>query len=88
MNLESVPLNFLSLLHRFLLIGSRTHNSQETQNESDKLKRDQLSNGVVSLKAKEKDLLDFIKRNEAMDPEKTVKLKSDAKASFFAPRRL
>lgn len=56
----------------------RPTTSQETQNDSDKLKRDQLSNGIVSLKERERDLLDFIKQNEAMDPEKAVKLRSDA----------
>lgn len=57
--------------------------SQETQNDSDKLKRDQLSNGIVSSKEREKDLLEFIKQNEAMDPEKAeIKLKSEAKVGF------
>jgi hypothetical protein len=54
--------------------------SQETQNDDfDKLKRDRLINETAILKAKEKDLLDFIKRNEAVDPEKAVKLKSESK---------
>lgn len=55
--------------------------SQETQNDSEKLKRDSLANGIVSLEAKQRDLSDFVKRNEAMDPEKAVKLRSDGKAS-------
>lgn len=56
--------------------------SQETQNDSDKLKRDQLSNGIVSLKKQEKDLSEFIKQNEAMDPEKAVKLRNEANVGF------
>ena len=56
--------------------------SQETQNDSDKLKRDQLSNEIVSLKEQEKDLLEFIKQNEAIDPEKAVKLRRDSKVGL------
>lgn len=33
----------------------------------------------MSLEEQEKDLLEFIKRNEEMDPEKAVKLKVEAK---------
>lgn len=60
----------------------RPTNSQETQNDSDKLKRDQLSNGIVSLKERERDLLDFIKQNEATDPEKAVKLRSEVNVGY------
>jgi hypothetical protein len=47
------------------------------------LKRDRLLNSIAALKAQEKDLLEFVKRSEAADPDKAVKLKSEAKASFF-----
>lgn len=56
-----------------------TFGSQETQNDFDKLKRDQLSKEIVSLEEQERDLLEFIKQNEEMDPEKAVKFKAEAK---------
>lgn len=55
---------------------------KETQNDSEKLQRDQLSKGIGNLKSREKDLLEFVKRNEALDPEKAEKLKTDAKVRW------
>lgn len=68
------PIHFrlASLIHR-----NSTH--KEKQNDSDKLKRDQLLNEIETMRAKEKDLLEFVKQNEALDPDKAVKLKRDAK---------
>lgn len=56
---------------------------QETQTDSDKLKRDSLVNAIAIAKAQEKDLLDYVQKNEALDPKKAVKLKDDAKVSII-----
>lgn len=46
------------------------------------MERDQLFNSIAALKAQEKDLLDFVKRNEAMDNERAEKIKNEAKVSW------
>lgn len=76
---------FLPFIYAIFFVSPSLPNStsQETQNDSDKLKRDRLLNEIRSFRVREKDLLDFVKQNEAMDPEKAVKLKSDIKAGFF-----
>lgn len=40
-------------------------------------------NAIASLKIQEKDLLDYIQKNEAMDPVKAAKLTSDAKVNWI-----
>lgn len=40
-------------------------------------------NATESLKTQEKDLLDYVGKNEAMDPQKAEKLKGDEKVSLI-----
>lgn len=72
-------------LQHFSHIAQSPH-TQEAQNDSDKLKRDQLTNEVAELEMREKDLSAFIKQNGESDRAKADLLKTGNKVCVLICR--